>query len=95
MLSFYVLSVTQEGETDEGLIMYMTPHPVLEHSMKQMKMGAKQAISRQDIQKQELTPNYLHLCIRKKGARMRGQHRKKQEQLRQIGKEKELSLGGW
>lgn len=38
--------------------------------MEQMKMETKQAKSRQDTQKQELTPNYLHLCTRKKGAGM-------------------------
>lgn len=55
-------------------------------------METKQAKSRQDTQKQELTPNYLHLCTRKKGTRMRGQHREKQEQLRQTGKENKHHL---
>lgn len=50
--------------------------------MKQMKMETKQAKSRQGTQKQELTPNYLHLCTRKKGARMRGQHRERQRTIK-------------
>ena len=58
-------------------------------------MKTQQAKSEQDTQKQKLTPNYLHLCTRKKGARMRGQHREKQEQFRQTGKENKTSLAGW
>lgn len=45
--------------------------------MKQMVMGTRQAKSSQDTQNQELTPNYLHLCITKKGARMRGTAQRK------------------
>lgn len=87
-----VLSVIPKGEADEGLIMYMTPHPSIATFHETNEDGNKAGKSKQDTQKQELTPNYLHLCTRKKGARMRGQHREKQEQLRQTGKEKKHHL---
>lgn len=82
------MSVTPKGEADEGLIMYMIPHPSIPTFHETNEDGNKAGKSRQDTRKQELTPNYLHLCTRKKGATMRGQHRERQEQLRQTGKEK-------
>lgn len=88
------MSVTQEGEVDEGLIMYMTSHPSIVTFHETNEDGNKAGHTQKDRQKQELTPNYLHLCIRKKGARMGGEHREKQEQLRQTGKQKETSLAG-
>lgn len=68
--------------------MHMNPRPRMATFRGHMKMETKQAKSRQDTQKQELTPDYLHLCTREEGAGMRGQHREKQEQLRHTGQEK-------
>lgn len=71
--------------------MYMTPHPSIatfhETNEDENKAGNKQT----ETQKTELTPNCLHLCIRKKGTKMKGQHREKQEQLRQTGKERNIT----
>ena len=89
------MSVIPKGEANEGLIMQMIPQPSIATFHETNEDGDKAGKSRQETQKQELTPNYLHLCTRKKGARMRGQHREKQEQLRQTGKEKKTSLAGW
>lgn len=72
--------------------MYMIPHPSIPTFHETNEDGNKAGKSRQDTQKQELTPNYLHLCTRKKGATMRGQHRERQEQLRQTGKEKKKNI---
>lgn len=53
-----------------------------QHSMKDMKMGKKQAISRHYTEKQKLTPNYLHLCIRKKGERIKGKERERSQEIK-------------
>lgn len=57
--------------------------------------GKKQAISRHYTEKQKLTPNYLHLCIRKKGERIKGKERERSQEIktrREKKKEKETSL---
>jgi len=46
------------------------------------KNGKKQAISRHYTEKQKLTPNYLHLCIRKKGERIKGRERSQEIKTR-------------
>lgn len=57
--------------------------------------GQKQAISRHYTVKQKLTPNYLHLCIRKKGETIKGKERERSQEIktrREKKKEKETSL---
>lgn len=44
--------------------------------------GKKQAISRHYTEKQKLTPNYLHLCIRKKGERIKGKERERSREIK-------------
>lgn len=44
--------------------------------------GQKQAISRHYTEKQKLTPNYLHLCIRKKGETIKGKERERSQEIK-------------
>lgn len=65
-----------------------------QHSMEDMKMGKKQAKSRHYTEKQKLTPNNLHLCIRNKGERIKGKEWERSQEIktRREKKEKETSL---
>lgn len=65
-----------------------------QHSMEDMKMGKKQAKSRHYTEKQKLTPNNLHLCIRNKGERIKGKEQERSQEIktRREKKEKETSL---
>jgi hypothetical protein len=90
------LSVTQEDETDEGLIMSMTPHPRIatfhETNGDGNKAGKKQSGHTKSRTYTQLSSSLHH--------KERGENEgdstenKKQEQLRQTGKEKETSLVG-
>lgn len=65
-----------------------------QHSMEDMKMEKKQAKSRHYTEKQKLTPNNLHLCIRNKGERIKGKEQERSQEIktRREKKEKETSL---
>lgn len=53
-----------------------------QHSMEDMKMGKKQAKSRHYTEKQKLTPNNLHLCIRNKGERIKGKEQERSQEIK-------------
>lgn len=86
----------ETGKTKPTPLYYQFPYDVMICYLHQSptfheryENGKKQAISRHYTEKQKLTPNYLHLCIRKKGERIKGKERERSQEIKTRGEKKE------
>lgn len=61
------------------MICYLYQSPTLHE---RYENGKKQAISRHYTKKQTLTPNYLHLCIRKKEEGIKGKEKRRSQEIK-------------